>query len=149
MTKQPDWKLIANLGDVHPLEYGGYFVYVDTTGVYDPEAELLIAPDDDGGAYEVRRFSLERCTLTDGVLSDNKFHPTYPVWYSVSDTGRLADIAQACDIPEADIVAMLCSEDPIQRAHAYRAIGDYHGFDNLDSYPLTLTRAEAEARYRT
>ena len=49
---QPVWSCIANLGDVNPIDYGGYFVYIDTTGVYPPEAELLIAPsdnDDDDG----------------------------------------------------------------------------------------------------
>lgn len=45
-TKQPRWKLVAQLGDVHPIDYGGYFVYRDTTGVYEEEAEVLmvIAP---------------------------------------------------------------------------------------------------------
>lgn len=36
----------------------------------------------------------------------------------------------------------------IQRALVYRAIGEYHGYENLDQYPLTFkTRAEVEARY--
>jgi hypothetical protein len=35
-----------------------------------------------------------------------------------------------------------------ERAYAYSAIGKYHGFDNLDVYPLTFnSRAEVEARY--
>jgi hypothetical protein len=42
----------------------------------------------------------------------------------------------------------LCSESPLDRAVAYRAIGDYHGFINLDESPLTdLDRSEIEARY--
>ena len=35
----------------------------------------------------------------------------------------------------------------IERANAYRAIGQYHGEENLDSDPLTLTKEEAEERY--
>lgn len=77
-TQQPTWKLIANLGDVHPIDYGGYFVYVDETGTYEAEAELLEVPEDEDRTYRVYRFILDRCTLTNGVLSDNKFHPDHP-----------------------------------------------------------------------
>ena len=31
---QPKWEYVANLGDTSPLEYGGLFLYRDTTGVY-------------------------------------------------------------------------------------------------------------------
>lgn len=142
MSNQPKWKLVANLGDVNPLDYGGYFVYVDETGVYDPEAELLVEPSDD--KYLVYRFPLERCHLIDAIdksVGDNKYHPRLTAWFSDS----LASIAESADIP--DIAKLLCSENPIDLAEAYHVIGNYHGFENLDSYPLTLTRAEAEARY--
>jgi hypothetical protein len=43
---------------------------------------------------------------------------------------------------------MFVSENPVERAEAYEMIGRYHGFDNLDSYPGTLKRREAETRYR-
>ncbi len=43
---QPKWKLLANLGDANPIDYGGYFVYRDETGVYRDEAEKLISPDE-------------------------------------------------------------------------------------------------------
>lgn len=186
-TQQPVWKLIANLGDAHPLDYGGYFVYVDETGTYEPEAELLDVPDertncpicagsgsyektdtwghelsadcsacsgtghdDTKAEYEIRRFPLTRCTIQNGILSDNKFHPDHMAWFGYRDTDRpqdsdLNDVARFADMP--DIAELLCSENPIDRAHAYRAIGEYHGWDNLDSYPLTLTRAEAKARF--
>lgn len=167
---QPKWKLIANLGDVNPIEYGGYFVYVDETDVYPPEAELLCEPSDECGRchgvcgndydlciyscechqYTVYRFILERCTLIDGILSDNRFHPEHMAWFGYRDKDRpqdsdLNDVASFAAMP--DIAELLCSANPIDRACAYRAIGEYHGFENLDSYPLTLTRAEAEACY--
>ena len=44
-TKQPKWKLIAQLGDVNPIDYGGYFIYEDETGVYPPEGEKLLIID--------------------------------------------------------------------------------------------------------
>src|SRR3990167_25857 len=154
-TNQPVWKLVANLGDVNPLEYGGYFVYTDETGVYEAQAELLIVEDLLDGRdqkYTVYRFPLDRCTLVNGILSDNKFHPECMAWFGYRDKDRpqdsdLGDVAKYADLP--DIAELLCSENPVDRARAYQAIGDYHGWDNLDSYPLTLTRAEAEERYST
>ena len=154
-TKQPVWKLIANLGDVNPLEHGGYFVYVDETGVYEAEAELLITDENESSPeyeYTAYRFILERCTLINGILSANKFHPDCMAWFGYRDKDRpqdsdLNDVAKFADMP--DIAELLCSENPVDRARAYQVIGDYHGWDNLDSYPLALTRAEAEERYST
>jgi hypothetical protein len=48
---------------------------------------------------------------------------------------------------ETEMIDALCGESSVARAYVYRAIGDYHGWENLDGYPLTLTREEAEKRY--
>lgn len=149
MTKQPRWKMIANLGDVHPIEYGGLFLYVDRTGVYPPELEKLDEPDAGNGIdyWEIHRVVLEPHTYTapepDGgepaggypkVLSDNQFHPLHPVWYA----DKIHKIAETADHP--DIIADLCSDDPLRRAFAYRSIGDYYGWNEFDSYPTRYTK---------
>ncbi len=141
---QPNWKLVAQLGDKNPIEYGGYFIYEDTTGVYPPEGELLISPEDDSGKWEIRRFILEPCTFIDGILSDNKYHPNHPAWFardlkSVADFGGMAIDQLVLDLIGDEIHA---------KAQAWRLIGEYHGFDNLDSYPLYFKRSEVEARYK-
>ena len=64
-TNQPDWKLIANLGDENPLEHDGFFIYKDKTGVYEEEGEYIIVDnewvsDDDKLTYTVYRIILER-----------------------------------------------------------------------------------------
>jgi hypothetical protein len=41
----------------------------------------------------------------------------------------------------------LCDDDLKERATAYDAIGRYHGFINLNNYPLSITRTEAYERY--
>lgn len=154
-TRQPTWKLIANLGDVNPVDYGGYFVYVDETGVYPPEAELLVSPDDDdsGEGWTVYRFTLDRCTFVDGVLSDNLFHPEMSAWFAMPESNRASRPQDTTYLSNVDqdvesLIADFCSDDPLNRAQAYRAIGDYHGFENLDSYPLHFaSRDEVEARY--
>lgn len=162
MTKQPKWKLLANLGDVNPIEYGGYFVYVDETGAYDAEAERLEPPmddvdeDDPSARWEVRRICLDRCKL---VEDDDHRVYVVPVRYDASwpypvsryaewFTEALASIAEFVDTTVSDLRTNLCSEEPVRRALAYQAIYDYHGWDNGDSYPLTLTRAEVEERYK-
>ena len=86
-TKQPKWKLIAQLGDVNPIDYGGYFIYEDETGVYPPEGEklLIIDEDSDNSTWEIRRFQLDKCKLIDGkylVSADLAGNPNLP--YDVS-----------------------------------------------------------------
>ena len=155
---QPQWEFVANLGDVNYLDHGGYFVFRDTSGVYAPEAEWLEVPeaDDSGRPYRVYRFILEPCTFQGGVLSDNPFHPTLPAWFATpererqtrpQDTTYLADVARMMGTTRRALVKLFCSADPIDRAHAWRMIGEYHGWENLDQYPLTLSREEAETRY--
>lgn len=149
-TTQPIWKLVANLGDTHPITYGGHFVYIDETGVYLLEAEVLIEPPDDRrelkdnrNQWTVYRYNLELCTFENGILSDNKFHKDSEVWFSDS----LESIAGNIGTSKEELIAQFTSSDPIQRANAWHAVGEYHGFDNLDSYPLTLTYRETLKRY--
>jgi hypothetical protein len=155
-TKQPDWKFVANLGDRTPLDYGGYFVYIDKTGVYEPEAELLALDDesDEDSAYTIYRVLLERKKLVEGwhgYLVPFKYdaswpHPVerYDEWFH-EDLGSVAVLVGAT---KEQLEQDLTSADPKVRAHAYRAIYDYHGWENGDSYPLRVTRAEAEKRYK-
>lgn len=159
MSNQPKWKAIAQLGDVNPIDYGGFWVLRDTTGVYCEEAELLVTPEDEDedGTYTVYRLILERCTLTDGILSDNKHHPLKNAWFAKPEEQRkqrpqdstyLSCVAASCGIDVDELTSQLCSSDAIERAQAYRCIGEYHGFENFDSYPLTLSRSECRKRYR-
>jgi hypothetical protein len=155
MANQPKWKLLANLGDVNPIEYGGYFVYVDETGAYPPEAEWLEADED--GTWTVYRFILDRCTHVNGILSNNPYHPDHPVWFAKPESERAArpqdntylkDAADCCGTDPDELAKLFCSADPLERAEAYRVVGLYHGFANLDQYPLQFTsRKEVSARY--
>jgi hypothetical protein len=153
-TRQPKWEFIVNLGDASPLDYGGYFVYRDTTGVYEEEAELLIVDDeqDENSTYTVYRIMLERIKLVDGYLVPFRYDKTWPhplerydEWFH----DKLGDVASSFGTTKEELEKDFTSADPLKRAHAYRAIGDYHGWENLDGYPLTgLTRKTVEERYR-
>jgi hypothetical protein len=146
---QPTWKLLANLGDQSlshgNVDHGGYLIYVDETGAYPPEGEYVEAPDDDdsGERYLAYRFALDRCTMTNGVLSDNPSHPEVAAWFA----DDLAQVAESAGLEWMTLRNWLCDEAILDRARAYDAIGSYHGFENLDDCPLTLTRAEADERY--
>ncbi len=163
-TKQPKWKYIANLGDRSPIEHGGYFIYEDETGVYCPEGEKLIhfSPEENDSkqdVWHVYRFSLDKCirnVMHPYTLSDNPYHPNLSAWFSPNEDeikarpqdGRgLHDIAESCGIEFDELQKMFCSWNTLIRAHAWEMVGNHHGFENLDGYPLILNRAEVEARY--
>jgi hypothetical protein len=147
-TQQPDWELVGTIGDVDPLGYGGGFVFRDKTGVYPPEIEY-VEPIGDGGSRDdvqsvtAYRVVLEPHTYIDGVLSDNPFHPAYPVWYA----DDLDSMCKTCDCDRDELIDKFCSDDPMERAMAYENVASYWGWHELDHYPLTLTPAEAEERY--
>lgn len=145
-TNQPRWRCVANLGDVNPVDYGGYFVYVDDTGVYAPEAELLEPPadDDDTGTWTVSRFILEPCTYVDGVLSDNPHHPTLPAWFASAGGTGIPRLASFAGMSELALLALFCSADAVERAQAWRVVVDYYGVHELDQYPRTMKCREAE-----
>jgi len=153
-TKQPMWEFIANLGDMSPLDYGGYFVYVDATGIYDPQAVLLEEPNE-GRTYTVYRFDLEqlkrvetpeRILLVPFAYAADWTHPVeaYDAWFSKDLTG----VAESGGIDLTKLRGMLCSNDATTLARAYQYIGEYHGWDNFDSYPETMTQAEVKRRYK-
>jgi len=147
-TKQPNWKLVAQLGDVNPLDHGGLFVYEDATGVYPPEMAKLDPPEDSmadspQAKWTEYRAILEPCTFIGGILSDNKFHAAHPAWFADS----IGSIANSMDIPVSELIDSITNGNTPYRAAAWQAIGDYHGWENLDQYPLSFTREEIESRY--
>jgi hypothetical protein len=157
---QPKWEFIANLGDANPIEYGGYFLYKDSTGAYDFEAELLEEPEDADSKkakWTVRRVCLDRCKLQrseDGeriYLVSYAYDPaTYPhalSQYAEWFAKDLDGVASTIGSTREELEHALCAEDGGERAWAYRAIADTYGWDNFDSYPLFLTKEEVEARY--
>lgn len=159
MRSSDDWEQIGTFGDVNPIEYGGGFVFTPRAGV-EPEAEYIEPPTDPdapGARWRVYRFGLKRCTFENGILSDNQFHPGHPAWFAEPETGRtlrpqdntyLSCIADWVGATCAELIQLLCSLDPLERCAAYVDIGNYHGWEELDHYPLELSKAEIEERYR-
>jgi hypothetical protein len=154
-TQQPKWRYVANLGDVNPVDYGGQFLFVDQTGVYDPELEILESPDRDDApeGWTVYRVILDRChevwdEESDAhYVGDNKFHPDHGAWFGSAQD--LKSVASSMDIEVAELRRLLCSADPKERAHGYLALIGYYGAHEFDQYPLQFTkRSEVNKRYR-
>lgn len=156
-TKQPKWRFVTNIGDRSPLDYGGYFIFEDRTGVYPEEAELLVVENEEEQdekklRYTIYRILLERTKLVDGYLvpeayESNWSHPleNYDEWFHK----ELSHVADSVGRTKEELEAALTSRDPIQRAIAYQNIYDYHGWENGDSDPLRgLSRSEVKKRYR-
>ena len=142
-----NWRLVANLGDVNPIDHGGFFVFVNTDPDYDPEVEVLEVDGEDWEderKWTVYRFSIERCTYIDGVLSDNSFHPDHPAWFA----DDIESIAKSSGETAEELIGRLCSEDPVERALGYREIYGYWGGGNFDQDPLEFDkRGEVGRRY--
>lgn len=139
-TKQPNWTLAGNIGDATPLEHGGAFVLVDSTGVHPPELHLF-----DADTRELSRVILEPvhpCPDLFGQCGDNEFHPDYPAWWSE----KLARVAECVGADLDELSGLLCSSDPLERAHGYQKLISYHGEFELDQCLLTLSRKEAKER---
>lgn len=132
-------KLLANLGDVNPIDYGGVFVY--QTGEKTGEIEVLHPYGDDrmGNAIQwtVHRFEIPQCTLINGVLSDNPFHPDLPAWFAE----KTAEISGMYEL-EDKLENLLCHDDIVQRAIGYQYLYEWFGLVNFDQYPQEYTDRE-------
>jgi hypothetical protein len=130
-------KILDNLGDKKPFDYGGFIVY----RVRDPkktgpdaswiQAEFWHEPiEEQPDRYDVYRWQVEYDVMKDLNWVDN--------W---------GEIAEYVGISLEELKKEAQSGNPLDRAGVYRMVADYHGFENLDSYPETYTRKEMEERW--
>lgn len=137
---QPAWKC---------LHFADFFrIFKDETGVYPEEVE--IAEEIEDGKFLLFRFPLYRLKFVKGYLVPFSYandwpHPVseYQEWFAED----LDKVEESCGVSDEGIANNLCSADPIVRFWAYYDIGSYHGMENFDSYPLTLTEAELDSRW--
>ena len=140
-TKQPVYRLAANIGDVNPLE-NLRLVYVDITGVYPP---VLVYGEEYDGRWEIARIECDRCTMRNNdpaTISDNPYHTDKPAWFA----DRIREVSSFCD--NRDLAADLCGMDPVERARAYESLVSYFGIMEFDSSPETMTAGDVKRRYR-
>lgn len=149
-------KRIGNTGDRSPAE-GSRYVYAGRDETDDPYMEVVCeiydVPEGEPRFF-VYRFDLERFKLLTKddrrYLVAKAWRPNWPHSFTAYDEWFHKDleaVAESCGTTLTKLRQCFCSEDPLERAFAWCCVGDYHGFENLDSYPLHLTEAELEARY--
>jgi hypothetical protein len=147
---------IANLGDVNYLVYGGRLVLAPTEDNPDPSVEVIDPPPEDEVAigWHIYRFDLEPLKV---VEQDNTMylvpaawdeswpHPlaSYDEWFHKD----LAAVASSTGMDVQKLREGFCSDNLVARAVSWCALGDYHGFNELDHYPLHLSEHEAHERY--
>jgi hypothetical protein len=125
-------RILGNLGDKHPLDYGGLIVYE----VLDDDLEYIQAeywnePLEENRPYWVYRFDIPKDVFRD--LN----------WVS----GHWDRIAQFAGMSTEALFRMGYSEDPLERAEVYRLVGEHEGWENIDEYPEKLSREEMEERW--
>jgi len=139
-TKQPIWHVAANLGDADPLNHGGAFALIDSTGVYDPELWIYREHEDEDPERRLYRVSLERCFPIDGGhVGDNIYHSYMPAWFGKRE--QLKSVEDTCD--HQQLVFDLCSNNAIKLASAYLSLIGHYGAHEFDSEPCTLSKSEA------
>jgi hypothetical protein len=130
-------KVLGNLGDASPFDYGGLIVYrVRDPGKTGPEASWIQAEfwhepmEEQPDRYDVYRWQIAYDAMKDLSWVDN--------W---------KEISEFVGVSLEELKKQSQSGNPLDRAGVYRAVADYHGFENLDSYPEKYTREEMEKRW--
>lgn len=153
-TKQPSYWCVASIGGTDSLKYGGKFVLVDRTGVYNPVLLILDAHEYDvepGRKHTLHHVELEPCiraiksapsSQEFAGLSTNKHHPYSLAWFA--DPESLKAIAGFVGTSVYELIATFLSSSPIERALAYDAVVSYHGLGNFDESPKTLDPQEVK-----
>lgn len=141
MSKQPEWRFFANIGDADPLIHGGIFIFTDATGVYLPEIEVF-EPPEEARSDEPGWYWGDECTK----FFDKKLAPKGTIWrFCVEKTHDDEWYWREAD---AETREALLSEDLIAQCQALMDIAHCYGLVNFDQYPTEIDYWEALERYR-
>ena len=115
--------------------------------------EELPGDGGDGSCWYIYRFDLEKFQVVEDdnhlYLVSSGWNQSWPHALSVYEAWfhhHLEKIAYLGTSAQ-ELRTALCAEDPLKRAWALCAVGDYYGFLELDSYPLVLRQHEVHSRY--
>jgi hypothetical protein len=144
-------KLLANLGDVNPVDHGGYFVINrNASKRLDPEYQLVILEtiDEPIPTWYYGHISIDKCYYTNGILSDNQYHLDKPAWFAdwFKDYDPTCDDERDYHLKSRDYI---CSDDPIKRGSVYRDLGMYYGWENLGGHIQSTTSKAALYKCKT
>lgn len=148
--------VVANLGDVNYIVHGGRLVLAPTEDNPNPTVEIIDPPPEGEPktGWRIYWFDLEPLKI---VEEDNTLflvpaswdeswpHPlaSYDEWFHKG----LESVAEFMGTTAHELREGFCSDNLVARAVSWCAIGDFYGFENLDSDPLELGEHEVYARY--
>jgi hypothetical protein len=132
-------RVIMNLGDANPFDYGALVVYEHREKKRGKEyryfqAEYWPEPETEEGK--------DRYTVYNWEIESNVFRDLE--WISPNAWDAIADTHS---MERREVRRLATSEEPVERAILYEMVGNYYGFDNLDHTPEVFTREELEARW--
>lgn len=128
-------RYLAVYGDGDPIENGGGYL-VRRSGGGLPHPVVTLETVDWWGVSGPGEGLLYRVDIPDDVAV-------------MCDWADLAPVVRAFGMQTpADWHRLATSSDVVDRAYALALVADYHGWDNLDSYPETVTRADIRRRWR-
>jgi hypothetical protein len=132
-------RVVGELGDVNPVEYGGGFVLACTGGGRSEQThEIEIAPYGQEEEGEDGPLTVFRVDIPEG-----------DVWEDQS-WAKPRDIARSMGMSERELRALgAAGATPLQKASAIEALAGYHGWHELDQYPLKFSPAELRRRWRS
>lgn len=140
-TNQPRWHVATSLGDINPLEHGGSFVLVDSTGIYDPELWKYEEWQEEDPTRRLYRITLKRCfPIEGGHVGDNIYHSYAPTWFGKRE--KLKSVEDSAD--HLQLVFDLCSVDVRKLASAYLSLIHHYGAHEFDLEPCILSKGEAK-----
>jgi len=147
-SDKPD--IIANLGDVNFIDYGGLLIvqtqygpegwYVENDLDWNPDAE-----NEYQATWTISRFDIEKFAEIDGylvpdvALTFNRGVSRFDEPFWAKD---LEGVADSVGSSKEELVNELKSDDPAERGQAYRDLIWYFGPFEFDQYPLTLNYKE-------
>lgn len=132
-TRTNNRRYLANLGDASPLDYGAAIIYQDgkdTRMLYWDSPVCRLCGNED-------------CNEHYGTPGIDRYEMR--AWDIEPDVSRDLTWVDWAEVARADggyfTVADLTSPDVRIRGMAYLAVGNYYGFDNLDAYPVEMSRS--------
>ncbi len=121
---------LGQIGDVNPLDYGGGRIFLGPDGPYLEYTQGL----DDDQEEETATLVVYRVDLAPDALAD-------------LDWATPEDIAGYTGQTVGDLRKAGRSKSPVTRATVYEDVAGYYGWENIDSYPLSLSYQELEQRW--
>jgi hypothetical protein len=139
---QPKWKIIGGVGDINPLDFDGGFVYIDETGIYDPEIVYFEpASDEQWEKFSNEGKEDELPVLVYRVIIENDSSKEW--WYKDLD-----EIQSYAGWSKESLKQVIKERNPLHMAALYMDLIRYYGAEEFDSYPIKMTVKEAEEKYK-